>query len=268
MLVLLSILFISASLMNGFLFNGSMFWSILTAVSALVFLAFRLFFAKKLKAPVINIVTILAMVVLFSLSFSGGMKAESLGYISYDTSILKADDLLQKKDFFKALEVLDKLEKDYGSNDKLLLMKTQASLGNSNIPAANQYLSLVSNKREQQYYTLLAQTYYLQKDYKKVQEIYVEAARNYPLWSEAQLLAGAQSADNKDYPLSKYYLLRAAEQMPDDSRPLYYLGVISFEQGNYKEAETYFSDAVRLGLDGELAGYTAWYQQEMRGAAK
>jgi tetratricopeptide (TPR) repeat protein len=144
-------------------------------------------------------------------------------------------------------------------------MKAQAAMGKSDYPAAGQFLSMVTNKKAEFYYTQLAQLYHLQQDYKNVQATYIDAAKSYPMWSEAQLMAGAQSANNKDYALSEYFLLRAAEQLPDDPRPLYYLGVVSYESGDYQEAEAYFSDAVKLGIDGELAGYTAWYQQEMGG---
>jgi Uncharacterized enzyme of heme biosynthesis len=268
MLGLISIIFLLASLISCLLLDGSMFWSILTAVFCLGFLFFHKFHSKKLKLPIINIVSVLAIVFLFFLSLTTGMNAKTSGYISYDTAIVKADDMLQKKEFYKALDVLDKLEKDYGVNDRILLMKAQAALGNSDINGANQYLSRVSNKKDQDYFTLLSQSYYLQRDYKKVQETFIEAARTYPLWSEAQLMAGAQSASNKDYTVSQYYLLRASEQMTEDPRPLYYLGVVSFEQGDYQLAQDYFSDAVQLGPDDELAGYIAWYQKEMGGDVK
>ncbi|NTV91279.1 MAG: hypothetical protein HGA22_13120 [Clostridiales bacterium] len=270
MISLITIVIIIAALLSSFLLGGSIIWGILAALLAAVLLVVQFLLPKKpnLKPLPITAASILVLVLVFVISLTAGMKTGKDGYIAYDTSMVKADNLLQKQEYYKAIEVLDQLEKAYGGNDRIYIMKAQAAIGNSDFPVAGQYLSSISNKRAEYYYTQLGQFYYKQGDYKNVQNCYIEAARTYPLWTEAQLMAGAQSVNNKDYSLAEYYLLRAAEQMPYDPRPLYYLGVVSYESGDTQEAETYFSDAVRLGIDGELAGYTAWYQQELGGEVK
>lgn len=265
MLNMLFCVYLIAALLNGFLLGGSLWWSLLAAVISLAFLVSRMLFAKKVQSAVIRSASILGVVILLLIGLWSGMKTTGTGYISYNASMTKIDSLLERKEFYKAGEILDKLEKDYVSSDRLQLYKAQAAIGKKDIPLAEACLSRVANKQSDQYYRMLGWLYMLKNDYKKVQETYVNAAKAYPLWSEAQRIAGTQSVNNKDYSIGEYFLLRAFEQAPTDPIPLYYIGVIRYEQSNYPEADKYFSEALQLGINDEFAGYIAWYRQQMGG---
>ena len=262
--ILIGVLMIAA-LLNGFVFGGSVLWSLPIAAIALVLLGFRLIVAKKTSAVICNIVSVVALLVLMVAGMLSGMGAAEKGYLSYDASMAKINSLLGESEFFKAGEELDELEKDYGMNDRMLLLKARSAIGLKDFAKARSCIDSVSNKKSDQYYIVLGRFYDLQRKYKELQTTYIEAAKIHPLWSKAQLIAGTQSTVNKDYSIAEYFLLRAAEQDRVDPTPLYYLGVIRYERGSFKEAEEYFSESLKLGLKDEFAGYVSWYRQKMGG---
>ena len=265
MLNILFCVFLIAALLNGLVLGGSLLWSILAAAIALAFIIFRLAFANKVQTVVICSVSILGMVLLMLISLWSGMKTTGSGYLSYDASMAEIASQLAKNEFYKAGEILDKLEKEYGSSDRIQLNKAQAAIGKKDFTMIEDCLSKIANKQSDQYFAMLGRLYLLKEDYEKVQDTYINAAKTYPLWSEAQKIAGTQSVNNKDYSKGKYFLLRAFEQVPTDPIPLYYLGVVCYEQGSYTEAEKYFSEALQLGLNDEFVSYITWYRQQIGG---
>jgi tetratricopeptide (TPR) repeat protein len=265
MLTILFCFIFIAALLSGLIFGGSMIWSLLAAVISLAFLVFRLVFAKKIKPLFVRLLSCLGVAILLFVGLSGGLASAESGYLAYDVSMNEITALLNQGDAFKAVDRLAEQEKQYGTNDAIQLQKARAAINKKEYDNALSALSLVSNKQLDQYYIVLGQVYLLQKKYDLVQSTYIEAARYYPLWSKAQQIAGTQAVNNKNYVVGEYFLLRTFEQVPTDPIPLYYIGVIRFEQGNYTQAEAYFSEAEDLGLSNELASYVAWYRQKMGG---
>ena len=265
MLNLLFCVFFIAALLNGFVFGGALFWSLLAALLAAAFVALRLLFAKKLKPPLLRLLSILGVAVLLCIGLWSGMQTDKSGLLAYEHAMGGISGQLGDSNYIKAGEALATLEKDYGAVDATQLQKARIATGKKEYDAAASYLSMVLNKQSKAYYAIFGELYLAQAKYAEAQGVYVEAARTWPLWSEAQRVAGTQAVCNKNYAIGEYFLLRAFEQMPYDPIPLYYLGVIRYEQGVFTQAESYFAEAQALGLDKELSSYVAWYRQQIGG---
>jgi tetratricopeptide (TPR) repeat protein len=265
MIYLLCSVFFVTSLLNAFLFGGQVFWSIVAAALSAAVMAVRYLLAAKMKPMLLTLISVTALALLILLGLWSGMKSADGGYLAYDAAVSKVAGMIGDGDFFKAEEALNAVEKTYAVADATRLRRAQVALGKKAFSDAEGILSQVSNKQSREYYTILGKLYQEQKKYVQAQGVYVAAARDWPLWTQVQRAAGAQAVCNKNYTVGEYYLLRASEQEPSDPVSLYFIGVIRFEQGDFNEAEAYFTEAMDLGLDKEFSGYVAWYRQEMKG---
>lgn len=265
MLNILFGVFLAAALLNLFALGGSFLWSLASALISFALLVIRILFVNRIRAKALQLASFLVLAFLMLIGFWSGMKTTESGYLSYNASAAQIENMLEKREFFKAGVILDKLEKEFGPNDRLLIQKAQIATEKKNYNNAEAFLSMVANKQSDSYFTVLGRLNAAKEEYDKLQSTYVSAAKAYPLWSEAQRIAGSQAVNNKDYSVGEYFLLRAFEQVPIDPIPLYYIGVIRYEQGNYTDAEKYFSEALKLGISNEFAGYISWYRQEMGG---
>ncbi len=265
MLNLLFCIILASAVINGFALGGSMVWSLLAALIALVLLGMRLLFSRKLPVAIVNSVSAAGVVVLLLLGLWSGMSHPAAGFFTHAEAIGEIQDTVQDGDGFKAAALLDQLEKDYGANDILQILRAQAAIKRQDYTAARDSLDRVANMQSEDYFKTNGQLLLLKNDYNGVEDNFIAAAKAYPLWTDAQKIAGIQAVNNKHYSKAEYFLLRANEQAAGDPLPLYYLGVIRFEQGNNTEAEKFFEEALALGLDDEQASYVAWYRQQMGG---
>jgi tetratricopeptide (TPR) repeat protein len=252
-----------AGMLNALVFGGSVIWSLAVSAAALAFLAFRIIFSKSIGRKAVQLISVLGILLLLMIGSISGMRTVGSGYLDFDASMAEVEDLLEKGEAYKAGAFLDELEKVYGANDTIQLYKAQAAMEKPDYEAAGSYLGNVANKLSDRYFLVLEKLYLLKEDYGTLQSVYIQAAKNDPLWLQAQLMAGAQSVINKDYAIGEYFLRRAAEQAPADPVPIYYLGVASYEKGDYEEAEGYFSEAMEHGASDELVSYMVWYYQQM-----
>ena len=81
MLNILFCVFFIAALLNGFVFGGALFWSLLAALLAAAFLALRLVFAKKLKPPLLRLMSILGVAIFLCIGLWSGMQADKSGFL-------------------------------------------------------------------------------------------------------------------------------------------------------------------------------------------
>ncbi|MDR1618078.1 MAG: hypothetical protein LBS06_03395 [Treponema sp.] len=87
----------------------------------------------------------------------------------------------------------------------------------------------------------------LEKDYRN----YVASRKTF-----AELIGEGQRAyAGKDLAAAELAFLQAMEQKPGHYAPYYYLGLLSYEEGSYDMAETYYLSAANNGADGALVAY-------------
>jgi tetratricopeptide (TPR) repeat protein len=87
----------------------------------------------------------------------------------------------------------------------------------------------------------------LEKDYRN----YIASRKTFPeLIDEGQKAYAA-----KDRAAAELAFLRAVEQKPGHYAPYYYLGLLSYEEGSYDMAETWYLSAANNGADGALVAY-------------
>ncbi len=257
-----------AAVVNPLLFGGHVFSSVVVALGALALLSLRLFFATRIKAAWLRPLSIAGVVVLIAIGFWSGLRPVADGWTAYQDRLEQAERQLEQGDGFKAGETLHALREQYGDNDALRLLRARAAIQKNDYDEATSALHAFSDRKQPAYYTARGYLYLQRQDHERALELYVEGATVWPLWSEMQLLAGTQAIQNRQYAVGEYFLLRAAEQMPQNPLPLYHLGVSRFEQGNAAEADVYFNEALGLRLDDTHAGYVAWYRQQMGGDTK
>lgn len=268
MLNILFGVFFTAAVANVAFFRGQVFWSVLTALLALGLLGFRLLFASRVKPSLLRPIALTGAVVLVAVGFWCGMRPVEGGYLAYGDEVARIERHLAQGESIQAGEALAGLRERYGATDAVLLMEARAAIGKKEYLKASDALNTLSDKRQEPYFATLGQIHMLQQQYDEALAVYVDGARTWPMWGEMQLQAGAQAVCVKNYPVAEYFLLRAAEQMPQNPVPLYYLGVARYEQGYPDEADVYFNEALELGLDRERAGYVAWYREQAEGGAK
>lgn len=265
MLNILLCVYFAAALLNALILGGSMFWSLTGAAISLALFICRLFIKKKIKPSIMSTASVLILGILLYIGLASGLKTSEASYLFYDAKTAAIETHIKQNQIPKAKALLGELEKDFGATDRLLLYRAEVAMVGGDYKEAEGYLNSIGNKKSRQFFSLLGKLQMLNKDYINVQRTFIEAAKAYPDWSEAQRIAGIQSVNNKDYSIGEYFLLRAFEQVPVDPIPLYYIGVIRYEQGKYTEADEYFTEALELGPSDEYAGYIAWYRQEMGG---
>jgi tetratricopeptide (TPR) repeat protein len=87
----------------------------------------------------------------------------------------------------------------------------------------------------------------LEKDYRN----YIASRKTF-----AELVDEGQKAyAGKDRAAAELAFLQAMEQKPGHHAPYYYLGLLSYEEGSYDMAETYYLSAAERGADGALVAY-------------
>lgn len=263
MTVLLFGLFLAASLLNIWIMHGAIVWSLLAAAIAFALLVLNLLPGKLLPRKIIRSLSVAGVVLLLLIGLWSGMKTSSAAYLGYDAAVAHVEEMLFDGKYAQADELLDQLIQDYGANDQLQLYKAKAAMGQADYAGVDNYLSLTANKSSDQFYLIRGQAYEQAGLYDQAQDTFVRAASQYPLWREMQLFAGIQAVNNQDYAVGEYFLRRAFEQDPTEAVPLYYLGVIRYDQGLYTEAEDYFTEALDIGIESKITSYISWYRQQM-----
>jgi tetratricopeptide (TPR) repeat protein len=87
----------------------------------------------------------------------------------------------------------------------------------------------------------------LEKDYRN----YIASRKTF-----AELVEEGQKAyAGKDRAAAELAFLQAMEQKPGHYAPRYYLGLLSYEEGDYGMAETWYLSAAERGADGVLVAY-------------
>jgi uncharacterized protein HemY len=265
MLILIFTLLLAAALFSLLAMQGAIVWSALAAAIALVLLLANLLAGRRLPRRPVRMISAAGLAIILLIGLWSGLQPKAGGFLAYDAEIARVESLLAKGKVDQAQQVLDQLITVYGPNDRLRLFKAQASLDEADYAGADASLNEVAGKSADEYYALRGQAYALSGQNSEAERILIQAASQYPLWCEMQLYAGIQAVNNKAYATGEYFLLRAIEQDPELSVALYYLGVIRYEQGLYSEASGYFTEALTIGVDENIASYISWYDQQMGG---
>lgn len=245
------------ALMGIFLFDSSFLVCIMIIVSSILAIFLKLLLKEKLK----YLQYILFPICIFLCFYISYFKINN-----YESKIKEVNSILQKGEYDKAILFLDELDKDYGSSDLSLSMRTQIYIILKDFNNSLYYLEKINNKKTVNYYQQAIKIYSLKTDdysKEKINHLYLNAANDLPEDSHMQYMAGLVELNNSNYQSARYYLLKSCELGNENSLVYYYLGVISYEQRNYKESSNYFAESMERGLDDEKVAYIKWYLNEM-----
>ena len=95
-----------------------------------------------------------------------------------------------------------------------------------------------------------------------LQKLYPEAADQWPQWQHMQKMAGAAAVYAGNYESAEYRLFQALRLDMEDAETWYYLGALSYHQGNYEDMRTYFERALELGLGETKQQQILWYAEQ------
>ncbi len=190
----ISVIFLTASLLNILVFGGSLASSLTVAVLSAGLLGFRLSYGRRFGKTVNCLVSVPAVTIFITLSFAGGMQQTGTGLLYYDSLAAEVSGLIENKEYYKASGVISEIEQAYGINDTILLFKARADIGLENSASAGRALSEVDDMKSPEFYKVLGFYYYIVGDYARIRDTFDKAATIYPFWTDAQLIAGSQTA--------------------------------------------------------------------------
>ncbi len=191
---IISVIFLTASLLNILVFGGSLASSITVAVLSAGLLGFRLSYGRRCGKAVNCLVSVPAVIIFIALSFAGGMQQTVPGLLYYDSLAAEVSGLIENREYYKASGGIDEIEQTYGKNDTISLFKARADLGQENSASAGQALSEVGDMKLPEFFEVLGFYYYITGDYARFKSTFDKAAAMYPFWTEARLIAGSQTA--------------------------------------------------------------------------
>ena len=83
-------------------------------------------------------------------------------------------------------------------------------------------------------------------------ELYKEAADLYPEWQHMQKMAGVAALYEGNYQSAGYRLFEALRLNEEDAECWYYLGALSYCEGNYEDMRQYFEQALARDLSEKI----------------
>ena len=101
-----------------------------------------------------------------------------------------------------------------------------------------------------------------EKANKILAKMYPEAADQWPEWQHMQKMAGAAALYEGNYASAEYRLLEALRLDTEDAETWYYLGALSYYEGNDEDMEMYFEYALERGLSETKQQQILWYAEQ------
>lgn len=116
-------------------------------------------------------------------------------------------------------------------------------------------------------YFYLAEMAYIEDGSEKANEalsaLYKEAADIWPEWQHMQKMAGVAALFEGNYPSAAYRLSQALRLDTEDAEVWYYLGALSYYEGNYEDMRMYFEYALERDLSETKQQEILWYAEQM-----
>lgn len=264
MINLILLLMMLNALLGLTLFGSQKILSILIIIISFLIILFSFILKNKKSKLFTSIIKIVGILSVFCISFLVRIEKADNGVFALNEGIIKVHNLIEDEKFEKAFEEINKIETVYGINDNTYILNTLAHIANNNTSEAKKYISNLSDQKSYDYYLLMENLYIAEKDLKKLNQIYIEAANYHLDWNYVQKKAGLAYLDNKDFNKAEYFLLRYYEREPGDSDTPYYLGVVAYQTGKNHEALEFFSEAIDRDVDDEFKSYIAWYVEKIK----
>lgn len=121
-------------------------------------------------------------------------------------------------------------------------------------------------EKDIEYYTL-KEALILEEDSdmkeEELKNLYIEATDAHPSWVHMQQMASYALILEGNYEAASYRLLGTLYQDAEDPITYYYLGVVSYHQGEYDAMRANFSKAIEYGLNEEKQKEILWYAEQV-----
>ncbi len=93
-------------------------------------------------------------------------------------------------------------------------------------------------------------------------DLYREAADRWPEWQHMQKMAGVTALLEGNYKSAAYRLFQALVLDPEDAEAWYYMGRLSYCEGNYEDMRMYFEYALERNLSETRQKEILWYAEQ------
>lgn len=236
---------------------------IIDIVLCALMILLHLIFQRKLhRAILVALELVIACVCIF-LGFKVTGKENDYSVYDYRSKLASVESEITKMGK-NAEEDIDKLEEIYGTTDEIINLRAYYQITQGKYNDAEWTLRGYKNPHTVDYYTRL-EAIYICGAYSKESfyTLYCSAAEDQPYWLYAQKMAGKSCFERTNLTGAKIYFTRALEINPSDAETLYYLGAVSYTEGDFDRATKLFTASLNAGADKELQSYIMWYATKM-----
>lgn len=260
MLIIILISIFVCALLHMILLGWS-FLGVLACVAAVAYMV--LWFLKRKEKWIGAVCVAVAVVGLFGICFT---KRDSY-ILEYGSEMQQVNRYMDKYLTEEALDILEELEEDYGLTDEIIMARVMCCMIDREPEEALEWSKSYSGKTEKEYYSMMESIYKeLDEDGEKpLQDLYIEAAKNWPNWLEMQMSAGMVQLERKEYSSAMYYFRRAYNLDVNSGMPSYLLGMTCYYMGDYKNCLFFYNLALEKGVSDDIkeaiAGQVAFVQE-------
>lgn len=185
---------------------------------------------------------------------------------AYRDGIEEASALLEQGDLDEALDVLEELDEDYGSDENSLFLRAAETIKTGDYEDAYEIVNQMQDKTSMQYYLAMEMVYQAdpaEATVEKIYKLYQEAADRYPSWAHMQQMNGAALFEQENYEGALYYLQCAEKLEPGNGITAYYMGACYYYLNNHEKSVEYFDVAYVTEIPESYKKDIIWYAQQM-----
>ena len=184
---------------------------------------------------------------------------------SYSRQMDRFRTLWEKGDTDEAMEVLEEIGEDYGTDDAILFYQVRDLTERGHFEEAYAALEKMQDQSSLACY-VLKEALYLQDDAidgETLADFYEQLAADWPGWAYGAKQAGIARLALKQYTPARYYLEKAVALDQEDAVTYYYLGAAHYHLGEYEAVKACFEKALELEIPEAYQTDMLWYLQEM-----
>ncbi len=191
-------------------------------------------------------------------SFSGIRHFDG-GLYNYMDKMKIAEKLIKAEKYADALSKYEEIEKEYGRTDDITLGYIASHVSKNDYDAAIRETEKFLDPKSQLAYESKLTILQLGDNASgnkagvgdKLGDMYIEAASEYPMWNDANLMAGSVQLDRDNLGSAEYFLRLAYEQKPESWMNAFQYGVAKYRMGDDLSALKLYKEAIDNGANGE-----------------
>ena len=259
MSMILMILVMLISILGMTIFDGNIVLCITSLILGVAYFIAPLLLRNVTDVGIGKIIRKAFMILSIIIVSFSGIRHFDGGLYNYMDKMKIAEKLIKAEKYADALSKYEEIEKEYGRTDDITLGYIASHVSKNDYDAAIRETEKFLDPKSQLAYESKLTILQLGDNASgnkagvgdKLGDMYIEAASEYPMWNDANLMAGSVQLDRDNLGSAEYFLRLAYEQEPESWMNAFQYGVAKYRMGDDLSALKLYKEAIDNGANGE-----------------